>query len=444
MSAGRGLTVLLTNVRLDGRTGTETWLLDVAMELQRRGHRPVVYTPRPGPIAETLRRSTIPVVHDPRQLAVAPDVIHGHHVNPTLTALLAFPLAPALLFVHDWSAWHDRPVRFPRIRRIVAVDDTCADRALEAGFAGDEVQVVLNFADLGRFRPRGALPTRPRRALLLDNGATTANHGGVVAEACRRAGIALDVAGQAAGTQSTRPEALLPAYDLVFAKAKAAIEALAVGCAVVLVHAQGLGGLVTTDRYARMRRLNFGRRLLREPLSPEALLREIDRYDPDDAAAVAARLRADGSLETAVTEIVALYEAVIDEQAQAPDDAAAELTALVGYLRGIEDDLQALDHTHGLEHRCAHLTAVAEQAAATVASTEVLREDAVARHAEAEANLTAARADAAGRAAAERAAHEARLALEGLRTTRRWRLVQAALGPADRVRRRVRARPPGP
>lgn len=438
MGARDGLTVLITNVRLDGRSGTETWVEAFALELQRQGHRPVVYTPRPGPIAETLRAATIPVVHDPRDLAAPPDVIHGHHTNPTLTALLAWPRVPAVFLIHDWSAWHDVPVRFPRIRRIVPVDETCADRALEAGFADAEVEVVLNFVDLGRHRPRGPLPPRPRRALLLDNQATAENHGGVVVAACAQAGMELTIVGAAAGTLTDRPEALLPGYDLVFAKAKSALDALATGCAVVLVHEKGVGGLVTSARFDGLRALNFGRRTLREPVTPHALAEAIAAYDPADAARVTARVREEASVAQAATRLVGLYGEVIAEQATAAEDPDAERAALTGYLRQAETDFERVEHAWHVEQSRADLDARLTETTARLsqAAGEAAAERDAARRV---ADELAAERDAARAAAAasEAAAHAARITLEGVRASLRWRTVQRLLAPLDRRRRRA-------
>jgi hypothetical protein len=426
------LTVLITNVRLDGRTGTETWVQDAARELQRQGHRPVVYTPRGGPIAEAIRRDSIPVLGDPRDLAEPPDVIHGHHTNPTLTALLAFPRTPAVLFIHDWDAWHDRPLRHPRIRRIAPVDATCADRALEEGFATEEVELVPNFVDLLRFSPRGVLPARPRRALLFDNQAHPTNHGGIIAAACEGAGITLDIAGAAAGTATDRPEEVLGEYDLVFAKGKAALEAMASGCAVILVNGRGVGGRVTSESFTAMRRLNFGRRLMREPVRPGVLAAHIAAYDAGDAAAVTARVRDECSLSATVTRLVGLYREVIAEQATAEDARDRELRDLGAYLRSIEVQLEEGAHAAQLRADLdAHRRMQAEAQAAVDAATA---------HAEAvEANARRVWADAEAEAvrarAAERAADEARLAFAALSGTRRWRLVQRTMWPVDRLRR---------
>src|SRR5688572_26159647 len=96
------LTVLLTNLRLEGRTGTELYVRDIAYGLLAKGHRPVIYSPRLGKLAQEIRAETIPVIDDLSRLSAPPDIIHGHHSNETLTALLHFPNVPGIFFLHDW------------------------------------------------------------------------------------------------------------------------------------------------------------------------------------------------------------------------------------------------------------------------------------------------------------------------------------------------------
>src|SRR5687768_13409262 len=104
-----GLRVLLTNRILAHRTGTELYVRDVAVELLRRGHLPVVYSPQLGPLAAEIRDCTVPVVDDLAKVADVPDIIHGHHGLETLTALLAFPGVPAVSVCHSWVGWADEP-----------------------------------------------------------------------------------------------------------------------------------------------------------------------------------------------------------------------------------------------------------------------------------------------------------------------------------------------
>ena len=329
------LRILFTNITLASRTGTETYIKEGALGLLRRGHTPLVYSPDLGEIAAEIRAASVPVVDDLARLGAPPDVIHGHHHPQTMEALLHFPGVPAIFATHDWTIWHDAPPAFPRIRRYVAVDWTNRDRVLfEHGVPEDKVRVILNWVDLDRFRPRGPLPGRPRRALVYSNYARRDTHLPAIEEACRRAGLDLDVAGSGVGRSLDDPGTVIADYDLVFAKAKSALEALAVGTAVVLCDSRGLGQMVTGADFDALRRLNFGLRTLNRPLVPELIWREIERYDPRDAAAVTQRVRQEAGLEPALDRLVALYEEVIAEQErEPPSDPAVEFRAAAVYLR---------------------------------------------------------------------------------------------------------------
>jgi hypothetical protein len=227
--------------------------------------------------------------------------------------MLHFPAVPVVSFCHGWLPWEERPPVSPRIGRYVAVDEVCRDRLVaEHGIASERVEVLLNFVDLERFKPRRPLPPRPRRALVFSNYASEASSLPALREACSGLGIELEEAGAAAGRAVARPEDLLPAFDLVFAKGRAALEALAVGAAVVVCDAHGLGPMVTAGELPRLRSLNFGVRLLQRRLEPARIVGEIERYDPRDAALVQARIREEAGLETALDRIEAIYRRVID------------------------------------------------------------------------------------------------------------------------------------
>ncbi|MDX6694069.1 MAG: hypothetical protein QOF02_1672 [Blastocatellia bacterium] len=332
--------ILLTNHRLASRAGSELYIRDLAVSLLRRGHTPIVYSTQHGEVARELRAATVPVVEHLDALASPPDLIHGQHHVETMTALLHFPNTPAVFFCHGWLPWEETPPRFPRILRYVAVDDTCRDRLVhEHAIAEERVRVILNFVDLEKFLPRPPLPLRPRRALIFSNYASEQNYAVTVREACARAGIALDVVGLKAGTASSQPEKTLGQYDLVFAKARCALEALAVGAAVVLCDEAGAGPMVTTLELERLRRFNFGIRALQGSLEASALEREIARYDATDAAEVSRRIRAAAGREAAVDEILALYEEVLAEHAALKTtDTAAEGRAAAAYLRWLSAD----------------------------------------------------------------------------------------------------------
>jgi hypothetical protein len=330
----RRLRVLITNITLALRTGTEINVRDLALALLARGHQPIVYSSDPGVVAEEIARATVPVVSDLADIGAPPDVIHGHHHPELVQALLHFPGVPAIFVSHDALAWHDAAPRFARIRRYLAVDEANLDRIVcQHGIPAERASMLLNAVDLARFPPRAPLPACPSRALVFSNYAREDSYLGAIREACRRSGLSLDVVGSGVGRAAPAPEALLGQYDLVFAKARCALEALAVGAAVVLCDYAGSGPMVTSGDLARLRRLNFGRRLLTGPLDADALVRQIARYDATDAARVSAWIREDASLDHAVAQLLRLYEEVIAEQAADPIDPLAESRSLADYLR---------------------------------------------------------------------------------------------------------------
>lgn len=327
------LRVLITNAFIADHTGSELYVRDLAVELLRRGHAPVVYSPRLGDLAHEIRAATVPVIDDLRALGAHPDIIHGQHHLQAMTALAQFPDIPAVFFCHGWSPWLETPPRHPRIRSYVAVSEAVRDRLMfEHGVPEERITTILNAVDLTRFTPRALLPAVPRQALIFSNNAAEHNYVGAVRAACARHNIALDVVGIANGNPTPKPEALLQHYDIVFARGRAALESLAVGAAVICCDIEGVGSLVTTDNVACLRRNNFGMRVLRHPITIERLSREIARYDPVDATAVSSLIRSEAGVPAAVERILEVYRAALTDWANADRDRAAEGAAMSAYL----------------------------------------------------------------------------------------------------------------
>jgi hypothetical protein len=208
------------------------------------------------------------------------------------------------------------------------------------------VGLLLNFVDLSRFRPRSTLPERPARALVFSNGAAT--HLRTIRRACQPLGITVDAVGTTVGNVAPAPESILGEYDVVFAKARCALEAMAVGNAVVLCDEAGMGPLVTPENFERLRPLNFGLRTLRDPVSEERIVAELANYDPADAASVCRAVRATAGLDDAVETLLQTYRDVIEEARSAPAGSMEdELRAAAAYLRTLETDQTLGAQTHG-------------------------------------------------------------------------------------------------
>jgi hypothetical protein len=303
--------ILITNITLATRTGTETFILDFARGLAGRGCQVSVYSPELGAVADELRAAGV-FVSDRWADFAAPDLIHGHHNLTTVAALQRFPGVPALFVCHDVWAWHDTAFVHPRLLRYVGISRGTQARLIRHGADPTRCSIVYNFSPMDRFVVRPPLPPRPKRALVFSNHARPdAGFGAIVAEACRLEGLDVDFAGEASGQPITSPEEVLGRYDLVFAKGKAAIEAVATGCATILCDTTGLGPMVTKANRAQIRHSNFGVDFLKEAPTVEAVRLRLADYDPVDAAQTSAWLRNEAGLETALDRWQTLHAELV-------------------------------------------------------------------------------------------------------------------------------------
>src|SRR5262249_17806309 len=147
---------------------------------------------------------------------------------------------------------------FPQIGAYVAVDEACRDRLVHtAGIAPERVTIMGNAVDLRRI-PRRPQPlrARPQRVLAFGKAAAMAEP----RLACERLGLQYHALGFDVGHTVAHPEQELVEYDIVFASARAALEAICCGCAVVACDPRGSAGLVTPQNFAALRAQNFGLR----------------------------------------------------------------------------------------------------------------------------------------------------------------------------------------
>lgn len=316
------MNILITNSTLAIRGGTVLVVRDLVHGLRAAGHRLVVYSPLQQPdIVSDIEACGAAVVSDLASLpeGFVPDLIHGNHHVELVEALLRFPAARGVFVCHHRSDYSAAPPRMDRIHRYVAVDDLCLERlTIEYAIPAAQTRVIYNSVDTDRFLPRATpLPSAPARAAIFSNyaGAGRDTQLEAVRAACQTLNLPLDVIGSGVGNSCAAPEQVLGEYDLVFAKARCAIEAMAVGTAVVLCDAQGLGPMVTSAHVAKLRRWNFGRNVLRGALEPSAIVREAQRYDAADAASVCSYIREHASLTHSTREYLQLYDEVMAEPA---------------------------------------------------------------------------------------------------------------------------------
>ena len=330
--------ILITNLFVARYSGSETVVELLADGLRQAGHAPMILAPTLGPQADRMRARGHVLVDRVAALPARPDVIHAQHTPVALAAMAAFPDVPAVFTCHSALFEVEAPRPHPQIRAWVAVDELCRERCLSRGVPAERLTVIPNAVDLHSFTRRSPLPERPARALLLSK---NRGHQELVRQACAGRGITLDELGPAADSVSDRIETELPAYDLVFATARMALEAAAVGCAVVVCDARGFAGLLTREVLPAWRRLNFGAGLLTRPASLPLLAAAIAAYDPLDAAGVTEAVRAEASMDASVARYLALYAAALSDPS--PIDLPARAAATAAWIEDLTPNTPTRD-----------------------------------------------------------------------------------------------------
>jgi glycosyltransferase involved in cell wall biosynthesis len=311
------MNVLITNIWLSHHGGTEVVVRDLAIALHKRGAHVEVYSPELGAVADEIRNAGILIVDSTEDLIMKPDLIHAQHFIPAMDAMIRFPDVPAIYFLHDRTHPADTPPKYSQVVKYMAVDYNCLDRLIiDNGIDEKLTGVLYNWVDTDRFRMRSAISEKPAKALVFSNYATKENYFKILREACSKLDIELEGIGIGFGNPIKDPENILHQYDIVFAKAKAAMEALATGAGVILCDTRGLGEFVSRENFNHFRKFNFGMKTLVRPINVDLVIKEILKYNPDEILEAAGLMRNDASFSVYVDNILKLYHAEINNYYQ--------------------------------------------------------------------------------------------------------------------------------
>jgi hypothetical protein len=233
----------------------------------------------------------------------------------------------------------------PSVREFVAVDLNCRERLVSEGVLEDSIHVINNAVDIDRLVTRARVSSPLCRAAVFGNNATDGGFVEPVRRACADVGLPLDEFGSGVGHTLRNPECDLAGYDVVFAKARCAIEALAAGCAVIAVDEAGYGGLVTAADVAWLLDWNIGDRCLQRAHDAETIKEDLQRIDVDDACRVSEFVRTRCSLTSALDAYERVYQMAITGQRSVLSPSTASWreshNVLVGYATELEARLRA-------------------------------------------------------------------------------------------------------
>jgi len=272
--------ILISHHSFGGYGGTETYALTIGSELQRFGHRVLLYSATPtGPIAETARERGLEVTANYSKLPNSCDALIAQDAGTAMSLAARFPDATRLYVAHSDFFPLQAPPQIEGFCHAIIVMSDRVKAFVEALAYHSTIVRLRQPVDLKQF---GAFLPRPadgcRRALVLGN-YLRGSELDVVAKACRAAGFELSVIG--GHTQSTSaPEREIAIVDVVIGYGRCVVEALAGRRAAYVYGLDGGDGWVTPENYDALEADGFGGRGLTGTITPDRLTSDLAQWHP--------------------------------------------------------------------------------------------------------------------------------------------------------------------
>jgi hypothetical protein len=393
--------IVIGNHHLSPIGGAETYMITVAEQLGRFGHRVTIYGSDEGELAGHLRRRRHDVAIGPDALPRGCDAVIAQDAVSSLELAARYPDVTQVFVAHcgHLEMWY--PPNLPDVVGAVVVMNDRIERRLAALAADHELVRMRQPIDIGRFSPREPVRPEPRRVLALGN-YLIGERREVLAGACAALGLELVQVGRHAG-HTFEPEVALHECDVVVGHGRSVLEGMACGLAAYVYDLVGMDGWVTPESYPALEANGFAGTAFSTAIDPELLAEDLARWRPSMGPANRDLVRRDHSALEHTAELVGLLKRLLPSRRRA-GSAASELA------------------------RLARSQWYAEGAAANLrVENAVLRRE-----------LADARAGADD-ARARLARFEAQMA--AFKETRRYRLAQAQARPLDALRRAGRVSP---
>jgi hypothetical protein len=400
--------------------GTEVYLLTVADHLRLLGHDVSIYAHELGPFSAHARDRGIEVSDELSRLPADCDALLSQDAIVAYELADRYPGAPHVFRVcsdvHNLSI---PPQLESVVDRILVLSDRYARLADGCAVTARPLRLRVPI-DIDALTPLGPIGARPRRAVVLGN---YPDRRELVREAWERNGVQVTVVG--GSQQRYDVAAAIAQADIVVAKARAALDAMACGRAVYVFDVFGGDGWVTPEGYAALEADNFAGLATDRVIGTAELEDDLALYDR--RMGMANRdlvVQHHGAREHVIDLLDAIGELRPATRTAAPRRELARLTDLLWSSERVTRGLQSTNVS--LHERLAHAETSAAETTNALAHAEASAAEATAALARAEA-AAAETADALAHAQAsversEARSHQLQARIDAMRETSAWRI----------------------
>ena len=268
--------ILLSNIRMENFSGTETFTYTLAKELEGRGYKVDVFTFYPGKASENLFE--INPANQKDRLRMDYDYIFINH-NKCLEHLKTVR-GVRVLTCHGIFPEVEQPV--DGADHYVSISKEVNDHLKELGY---ESTTLYNGIDCDRFSPTSTINKKLKNVVSICKG-VKANE--ILQEACDRIGVGFKAIRSVKNNkiiEVKEVEDYINEADLVVSLGRGAYEAMACGRAVMVFDKRGYmdkmigDGIVTKDNIKEIIKNNFSGRRYEIEFDVNGLVDELKKYD---------------------------------------------------------------------------------------------------------------------------------------------------------------------
>ncbi len=257
--------------------GTEVHLVTLAEHLQRLGHEAVIYSPELGPYAEYARSRGLEVESEPSKLPGECDVLLSQDMLVAYDLAARYPRAlHAFRICGDVFDFQLPPLREGVVDLVIGLSDRYARLAEGCAINAPVVRLRIS-VDVDLRTPVGGIRNPPRRAVMLGNYGYRFDW---VRSVWGEHGIEVERVGANGSRPSYDVATALAGADIVVAKSRATLEAMACGRAVYVYDVFGGDGWVTPSIYPELEADNFAGLATDRVIGPAELANDLAEYHP--------------------------------------------------------------------------------------------------------------------------------------------------------------------
>ncbi len=280
--------ILMTNHRLTWYSGSDTYLYTLGKELIKRGHILTVYSPNVSLAMQGKRfiDANFSVVKsldkDIRKVMDGNDfdIIHGQHNNVLSEVHSVFTKLPAIFVSHGVLPELEKYPRDVDISKYIGVSEEVCEGQFK-DIDQSKVEVIRNPIDTDRFHYSFKKPEKRLKILIASNYYHNEWKAQEIWDAVKILDADIEVIGTN-GKMMFATEEMIKECDIGIGVGRSILEIMSMGKPAIVGDYAGYDGVITPDKYPKIKLKNFSSRTFKEQWDGERLAREINKiFDGD-------------------------------------------------------------------------------------------------------------------------------------------------------------------